>query len=134
MKAPLFFANVVASVAVLALVTACQSTPGTSAGSSAQKEAMLAQAGFKTKTVTTAKQRQHLSTLPAGKVSAVTYKGKRYYVYPTWTGERVLVGTEAQYNAFMARQQMTGPVFQEETHGQNPVVIQEFSGFGPLGE
>jgi hypothetical protein len=84
--------------------------------------------------VTTAQQKQHLSKLPAGKVSAVKYQGKKYNVYPTWTGDRVLVGTQAQYNAAMARHQMTGPVFEEETHGPHPVVIQEFSGFGPLGE
>jgi hypothetical protein len=84
--------------------------------------------------VTTPKQQQHMSALPADKVSAVRYKGKKYYVYPTSTRDRILVGTEEQYNAAMARAQMTGPVFQEETHGPHPILIQEFSGFGPLGE
>lgn len=134
MKTPLVFANVVVPIATLALVTACQTTPGTSSGSPAQKEAMLAQAGFKTKKVATAKQQQRVSALPAGQVSPVKYHGKRYYVYTSPAKDHILVGSEAQYNAYMAKQQMTGPVFQEETHGQNPVLIQEFSGFGPMGE
>ena len=29
---------------------------------------------------------------------------------------------------------MTGPVFQEETPGVHPVLVQEFDGFGPLGD
>jgi hypothetical protein len=138
MKAPLLFANIVAPIAILGLVTACQTTPGTSAGPMAQKEALLVQAGFKSKSVTTAKQQQRVSALPAGKVSAVKYRGKLYYVYPTATKDRILVGNQAKYNAYRqqlhAQQQLTGPVFQEETHGQNPVLIREFDGFGPLGE
>lgn len=134
MKTTLVFANVVVPIAILALGTACQTTPGTSSGSLAQKEAMLAQAGFKTKKVVTAKQQQRVSALPAGQVSAVKYRGKRYHVYTNPAKDHILVGNDAQYNAYMAKQQMTGPVFQEETHGQNPVLIQEFDGFGPLGD
>jgi hypothetical protein len=135
MKAHLLFTNIFAAIGVMGLICACQTTT-TATGSSApaQKETMLTQAGFKSYTVTTAQQKQHLSKLPAGKVSAVKHKGKKYYVYPAGTGDRVLVGTEAQYNAAMARAQMSGPVFAEETHGPHPVLIQEFSGFGPLGE
>jgi hypothetical protein len=134
MKARLLFANVLAPIAVLGLISACQSTATTSSGAPDQREAMLSQVGFKSYSVTTAQQKQHLSKLPAGKVSAVKYKGKKYYVYPSWTGDRVLVGTSAQYNNYMAKAQMSGPVFAEETHGPHPVMIQEFSGFGPLGE
>jgi hypothetical protein len=137
MKTPLLFANVV-PIAVLGLMTACQTTPGTSASSLAQKEALLVQAGFKARSVTTPKQQQRVSALPAGKVSAVKYRGKLYYVYPTATKDRILVGNAAQYNAYrhalQTQGQLTGPVFQEETHGQNPVLVREFDGFGPLGE
>jgi len=138
MKGPLFFANIVASIAALGLVTACQTTPGTSASPLAQKEALLTQAGFKTITVTTPKQQQRVSALPAGKVSTVGYRGKLYYVYPTATKNRILVGNQTQYNAYkqalVAYGVTTSPDFVEETHGPHRILIQEFDGFGPLGE
>jgi len=138
MKGPLFFANIVALIAALGLVTACQTTPGTSASPLAQKEALLTQAGFKTITVTTPKQQQRVSALPAGKVSTVGYRGKLYYVYPTATKNRILVGNQTQYNAYkqalVAYGVTTSPDFVEETHGPHRILIQEFDGFGPLGE
>jgi hypothetical protein len=78
--------------------------------------------------------------LPEGKVSAVKYKGRTYYVYPTATKDRILCGTQAQFNAYKQalqaqRSQLTGPIFQEELYGPDPaVLVQEFDGFGPLGE
>ncbi len=138
MKTPLLFANVVASIAALGLVTACQTTPGTSAGPLAQKETLLLQSGFRPFTVTTPKQQQRVSALPASKVSTVTYRGKSYYVYPTATKDRILVGNQTQYNAYkqalVAYGVTTSPDFVEETHGPHRILIQEFDGFGPLGE
>src|SRR5437762_1735129 len=68
MKAHLLFTNIFAAIGVMGLICACQTTT-TATGSSApaQKETMLTQAGFKSYTVTTAQQKQHLSKLPAGK-------------------------------------------------------------------
>jgi hypothetical protein len=61
-----------------------------------------------------------------------------YYVYPTATKDRILVGNQAQYNAYkqalVAYGQTTSPSFVEETHGPHRILIQEFDGFGPLGE
>jgi hypothetical protein len=94
--------------------------------------------GFKAKTVTTPKQQQRVSALPAGKVSTVAFGGKLYYVYPTATKDRILVGNQAQYNAYkqalVAYGVTTSPDFVEETHGPHRILIQEFDGFGPLGE
>ncbi|PYJ91688.1 MAG: hypothetical protein DME62_15075, partial [Verrucomicrobia bacterium] len=59
---------------ILALITACQTT-GTSQSAVAQKEALLTQAGFKSKTVTTPKQQQQVSQLAVDRVSAVKYQG-----------------------------------------------------------
>jgi hypothetical protein len=131
------FANVVVAISVSGLIAACQTTPAT-AGAASQKETLLLQAEFKARTVSTPKQQQRVGALPAGKVSVVKYRGKLYYVYPTATKDRILVGKQAQFNAYkgalQAQRQMTGPVFAEETAGPHRVLVQEFDGFGPLGD
>ena len=72
----------IASVgAVLALMTACQTA--STAQSMSQKEALLAQSGFKVITVTNPKQQQAVNGLAQGRCSAVTYNRKLYYVFPT---------------------------------------------------
>ena len=137
MKKTLLFANIFVVVLSLGLMWGCQSTAvGPSAES--QKENLLARAGFKAKTVTTPKQQQRVSALPPGQVSAVGYKGKSYYVYPTATKDRILVGNQTQYNVYkqsvVAYGLTTSPSFVDVTHGQHRVLIQQFDGFGPLGE
>jgi hypothetical protein len=128
------------AIGVLSLITACQtSSTGAGAGSASQKETLLVQSGFKWKTVTTPKQQERVSALPEGKVSAVKYKGRTYYVYPTATKDRILCGTQAQFDAYKQAvqaqaSQLTGPIFEEEIHGRHPIMVQEFDGFGPLGE
>lgn len=96
------------------------------------------QSGFRPKTVTTPEQQQRLSALSAGKVSTVGYHGHLYYVYPTATKNRVLVGNQTEYNAYkqavVAYGLTTSPDFVQDTHGPHRVLIQEFSGFGPLGD
>ena len=128
----------VIAIEVLGLITACQTT-STGGGTASQKETLLLQAGFKPKMVTTPKQQQRVSALPEGKVSAVKYKGRTYYVYPTATKDRILCGTQAQFDAYKQaiqaqRSQLTGPVFEEELYGPHPILVREFDGFGPLGE
>ncbi|PYK10094.1 MAG: hypothetical protein DME65_10720 [Verrucomicrobia bacterium] len=68
-------------------------------GAASQKEKLLVRFELKTKIGTTAKQQQNVSALPTGKVSTVSYGGKLYYVYPTATNGRILVGNRAEYNA-----------------------------------
>ena len=95
----LFRLTSIASIgAVLALMAACQTT-GTGQAV-AQKEALLAQSGFKVVTVTTPKQQQAINGLAPGRCSAVTYNGKLYYVFPTATKDRIYVGKQAQFNAY----------------------------------
>ena len=136
-------------MAALALLAACQTT-GT--GQTAQKEALLAQSGFKIITVTTPKQQQAVSGLAQGRCSAVTYNGKLYYVYPTGTKDRIYVGKQKQFNAYkqaLGAQQASQPAPQAGQPGQqliNPaptmtyegagphhVEVQQFDGFGPMG-
>jgi hypothetical protein len=137
MKKTLLLTNILIAVLSLGLMLGCQSIAVGPSGKS-QKENLLARAGFKAKTVTTPKQQQRVSALPAGKVSTVSYKGKLYYVYPTATKDRILVGDQAQYNTYkqsvVAYGLTTSPDFVDVTHGPHPVLIQQFDGFGPLGE
>jgi len=137
MKKTLLFTNIFVVILSLGLMWGCQSNAvGPSAGS--QKENLLVRAGFKAKTVTTPKQQQRVSALPPGQVSTVGYKGKLYYVYPTATKDRILVGNQTQYNVYkqsvVAYGLTTSPSFVDVTHGQHRILIQHFDGFGPLGE
>ena len=144
-------------MAALALIPACQ-TSGTSQSAGPQKEALLAQSGFKVITVTTPKQQQAVSGLAQGRCSAVTYKGNLYYVYPTGTKNQIYVGRQAQFNAYkkalqaqqasqsqqasqtqasafaQQQQQMAqgSPVWTGETAGPRHIEVQEFDGFGPI--
>jgi hypothetical protein len=135
MKIP--FLNFILATFLIGFITACQSTAvGPNAAS--QKEQLLVQSGFRAKTVITPEQQQRVSALPSGKVSTVGYKGKMYYVYPTATRDRIFVGNQTQYNAYkqalVAYALTTSPDFVQDTHGPHRVLIQHFSGFGPLGE
>jgi hypothetical protein len=139
--------NVLGASALLTLLAACATTGSTTA--SPQKDTILAQAGFKTKTVTTAKQQQQVKALPAGKVSAVNLKGKTYFVYPDTAHNQIYVGNKAQYQAYKkARQaQVKQAQMQQANQQNNPaptwvneiegpeggVKVEEFEGFGPLG-
>ena len=139
MKKLLTLTSIVSAMAILALVAGCQTMATNSSEiASSKKENLLAQAGFKTKTVTTPKQQQRVSQLAQGRVWAVKYNGKLYYVYPTATKDRILVGNQTQYNAYkqalVAYGLTTSPSFVEETHGPHRVLVQQFDGFGPLGE
>ncbi|HZR05298.1 MAG TPA: hypothetical protein VFA61_05680 [Candidatus Udaeobacter sp.] len=137
MKKTLLLANIFVVILSLGLMWGCQSTDG-GPSTTSQKETLLVRAGFKAKTVTTPKQQQRVSALPAGKVSTVGYGGKLYYVYPTATKDRILVGNQTQYNTYkqslVAYGLTTSPDFAEVTHGPHRVLVQQFDGFGPLGE
>ena len=131
-------------------MTACETT-GTGQSVVAQKEALLAQSGFKVITVTTPTQQQAVNGLVQGRVSAVKYNGKLYYVFPTATKDKIYVGKQKQFNAYkqslaaqkashpsMAQQgeaQMAGQSLEPslETAGLHNVEVQQFGGFGPMG-
>jgi len=152
MKKLLTLTNIATGMLALALMPACQTT-GTSQSAVAQKEALLAQAGFKTITVTTPKQQQAVNGLAMGRVSAVKYNGKLYYVFPTGTKDKFYVGKQKQYNAYKkalasaqpasqpaAQQGQPGqqlinpaPTMTYETAGPQHVEVEQFDGFGPMG-
>ena len=129
-------------MAILALVAGCQTMATNSSEIAAsKKQNLLTQAGFKFITITTPKQQQAVSQLAQGRVSAVKYNGKLYYVYPTTKKDQIFVGRQKQYNAYkqalaaqQGQQQMGGtPVFTQETAGLNNIEVEQFQGFGPMG-
>src|SRR5436309_3013851 len=146
--------------AVLALISACQST-GTSGGvatnqtelTASKKEFLLAQSGFKVITVTTPKQQQAINGLAQYRVSAVKYNGKLYYVFPTAQKDKIYVGRQKQFNAYkqaLAAQQGSQPTVEQQQQGQQlikppPTITYEgaghhhvedeqFDGCGPMGK
>jgi crotonobetainyl-CoA:carnitine CoA-transferase CaiB-like acyl-CoA transferase len=147
MKKLLTLTGIAGIGAVLAVLAACQTT-GTG-DVVAQKESLLSQSGFKIVTVTTPKQQQAVSGLAQGRVSAVKYNGKLYYVYPTAQKDRIYVGKQKQFNAYKAALAGSQPASQPAQPGQqlmNPaptmtyegagphhVEVQQFDGFGPMG-
>ena len=148
MKKLLTLTNLVSGMAVLALVAGCQTVATNQAElATSKKENLLAQAGFKPKAVTTPKQQQQVSQLAVDRVSAVKYHGKVYYVFPTGKKDQILVGNQAQFNAYkqslqaqqptqktQQEQQMLqgSPVWAGETAGPRHVDVEVFDGFGPL--
>jgi hypothetical protein len=144
--------NIVTAMAVLALLEACQTVATNQAELAAsKKEFLLAQSGFKVVTVTSPKQQQAINGLAQYRVSAVKYKGKLYYVFPTATKDKIYVGRQKQFNAYksaLAAQQTSQPASQAqpvqqlinppptmtyETAGPNHIEVEEFDGFGPMG-
>jgi hypothetical protein len=156
MKKVLTVTSIVSIGAFLALMTACETT-GSGQSAVAQKEALLAQSGFKVITVTTPKQQQAINGLTQGRVSAVKYNGKLYYVFPTGTKDKIYVGKQKQFNAYkqaLAAQHASHPASTAasqggqpgqqliagqsldptlETAGPHSVEVQQFDGFGPMG-
>lgn len=114
------------------------------AGGSATKETLLAQSGFRLKTVTTERQREQIERLPEGQVSAIMHQNKLCYVYRTTQKDQVYVGRQQQFDVYKqalnseqnvrrVQQEMQGqPEMVGETAGPNHVRIQEFDGFAPM--
>jgi len=148
MKKLLTLTSIVSAMVTLTLMAGCETMATNQAGIAAsKKEVLLAQAGFKAKTVTTPKQQQQVSLLAVDKVSAVKYHGKLYYVYPTAKKDHILVGNQAQFNAYKqalqaqqtsqqaqqnAQMAAGSPVWVGETAGPRHITVEEFDGFGPL--
>ena len=120
MKKLLNLTSIASTIAVLALMAACQTT-GTGQAAASQKESLLSQSGFKVITVTTPKQQQAINGLAQYRVSAVKYNGKLYYVFPTATKDKIYVGKQKQFNAYknaLAAQKTSQPASQQGQPGQ----------------
>ncbi|MEI8340794.1 MAG: hypothetical protein WCH43_04550 [Verrucomicrobiota bacterium] len=84
--------KLILTVAILALATACSTTP--------TRENTLVAAGFKIVVPKTPGQQQKLQALPTGKLSLVMKAGKTYYVYPDAAHNQAYVGGVQQYNYY----------------------------------
>jgi hypothetical protein len=150
MKKLYMLTSLASAMAVLALITACQTVATNQAELTAsKKEFLLAQSGFKVITVTTPKQQQAINGLAQYRVSAVKYNGKLYYVFPTATKDKIYVGRQEQFNAYKqalaaqpasqqaqpGQQLIAGQSLMPtlETAGPNNIEVQQFGGFGPMG-
>src|SRR5438874_3784833 len=113
MKKLFILTSIASAMAVMALITGCQTASTNQAELTAsKKEFLLAQSGFKVITVTTPKQQQAINGLTQYRVSAVKYNGKLYYVFPTATKDKIYVGKQKQFNAYkqaLAAQSATQP-------------------------
>ena len=132
MKKLLTLTSVLAAVTI-AMV--CVSTTTTAIAAPPQKEVMLQQAGFKTHTVTTDRQKELLRALPEGKVAIVQQNGKSFYAYADVAHNLVYTGNQAQYQAYKQAQsqasiQNPGLNIDPDPHG---IRVDQFDGFGPLG-
>ena len=145
--------NIIGAMATLTLMAACQTVATNDAELAAsKKEFLLAQSGFKVITVTTPQQQQAISGLAQYRVSAVTYNGKLYYVFPTATKDKIYVGKQKQFNTYksaLAAQQGSqstsqpaqpgqqlinpAPTMTYETAGPQHIEVEQFDGFGPMG-
>src|SRR5437773_9035903 len=153
MKKIYILTSLASAMAVMALITSCQTAATNQAELTAsKKEFLLAQSGFKLITVTTPKQQQAINGLAQYRVSAVKYNGKLYYVFPTGTKDKIYVGKQKQFNAYknaLAAQQ-GHPASMDQQHqsqiarnsrskerceGEGPYYVEcgEYDVFGPLG-
>jgi hypothetical protein len=88
----LFVGSVLAAVCALLALAGC-----TTMQPAASQESLLQQAGFQSRTPTTAKQKAIYAKLPANQLHRVTVNGRTIYGYKDEKAGVVWVGNEAQY-------------------------------------
>jgi hypothetical protein len=84
--------SLLAIISLVVLATGCSTTK--------QTEDLLSAAGFKLMPATTAAQKAHLKSLPAGKVTTVQRSGTTYFVYPAVAKQALYVGQQPQYQEY----------------------------------
>ena len=98
-------------LALFAFVAGCASTKRT--------EQMLTEAGFKPVVASTARQTQHLNSLPADKLSVAKVNGKTFYVFPDPKHNQIYVGNPQDYQDYQQILQYS------KIEGQNRVMAVE---------
>ena len=138
------YAAILALLAAAYLVAGCATISDNNAEiATSQKEMLLTDAGFRARTVTTPKMQQQVASLAANKVSAVKHNGKLYYVYPTTKKDQIMVGNQAQFEAYKAglgarrtsppsKMPSSDPIWVEETAGPDNISIETFEGLSPV--
>ena len=88
----LFLGSVLAAACALLVLAGC-----TTMQPAASQESLLQQAGFQSRTPTTAKQKAIYAKLPANQLHRITVNGRTIYGYKDEKAGVVWVGNEAQY-------------------------------------
>ena len=97
------------AVAVAGIVSACATTTPP-----APDESQLLAAGFKVVVAKTEKQKEHLQTLPPGKITEWQRTGVHFFVYPEAAKSQILVGTVKEYAAYRRLQPNGGPTLAQQ--------------------
>jgi hypothetical protein len=87
---------ILSAFAVAAIAGGCATT-----APPAPDESLLSAAGFKVLVAKTAQQQEHLQSLPPGKIRAMERNGTPYFVYPDAVNNRIYVGTQKEYQAYL---------------------------------
>jgi len=87
-------------------------------------ESSLLRFGFKAIKVNSAKLQRVVNELRQGKMSCMNYNGQLYYVYPAATKDKIYIGTQAQFNAFVG---IRSPVAANQSQGVNPPASYPFN-------
>lgn len=85
--------RVFCALALMALLGGCASTQTSTVD-------MLTEAGFKLVNADTPKKQELLQSLPADRLSLVTFKGKTFYVQPASTPNQAYVGTVKEFETY----------------------------------
>ena len=91
------------AAALAVLLAACSTTntaTTTTTGTGNQLVTQLTAAGFAPFVAKTATQREHIRSLPADKITKVTWHEKDMWVYPDAANNQVYVGNSKDYQAF----------------------------------
>lgn len=91
-------------------------------------ESLLLRFGFKAINVNSAKLQRVVNELRRGKMSYMNSNGQLYYVYPAATRDKVYIGTQAQFNAFVG---IRSPVAANQPQGVNPPTSYPFNPLPP---
>ena len=85
----------------MAMHSRMDSRPASAQQQMFRTESLLLRFGFKAIKVNSAKLQRVVKELRQGKISYMSYNGQLYYVYPAATKDKVYIGTQAQFNAFV---------------------------------
>lgn len=96
-------------LAVAAIFQGCAST-----ALQPPDESQLLAAGFKVVVAKTARQQEHLQSLPPGTITEWQRNGAHFFVYPEAAKNRIFVGTQKEYMAYRRVQPNGGPTLAQQ--------------------
>ena len=91
--------GILAAFTVAAFAAGCASTPPP-----LPDEGLLSAAGFKVLVAKTVQQQEHLQSLSPGKIAEMERNGTPFFVYPDAAKNRIYVGTQKEYQAYLRLQ------------------------------